>query len=490
MSLIPFGQFGPDRSTFDPNFCEALENVMPAPSSFIPFPAFSPFSSPLPARPQGAYLAVNSGGTWTLFVGTATALYKLNASTLGWDNISRATPPYSLADDDKWSFTQFGSLVIASNGVDTIQSYNLESPTTFSELSASAPRARFVDIMGDFLLTSNLTTNSRGIHWSGLNDPTFWTPRQRSSDFQIFPDDGEIMGVSAFSKGVLIFHEHNIREGMLALDTPLVMTFQKVVEQHGSHASKSIITTGNGTFYLSQDGFYRYGNPPVQIGVERVDRFFLNDVAFDESYNIFGTEDPERKIVYWAYRSKSNTLPRSYDKVLLYHYGIDRWSLLRPGIFMTGLIDAVTPGYTLDTLDTLGFNMETLPFSLDSRTWSGSLPTLAAFDSNFRLGFFSGSPLPAVLQTGDVQLAGEKRAFVSGFRPLSDAPSISGRVAVKDHAGQMRSWKPSADGSTRTGLIPARASGRFHRFEVSIPAGTTWSHIHGVDPVATDEGQQ
>jgi hypothetical protein len=490
MNLIPFGQVGPDRSEFDPNFCSVIENVFPASGSFTPFPRFDVFSTAMPARPQGAFLAVEGSGSWSLFTGTSTALYKFNGATLGWTDVSGAGAPFSLADDGKWSFRQFGDIVVAANGVNDLQSYDLSTPTTFAPLSATAPRSKYLEVLGDFLLAVNLTTNDRGIHWSGLNDATFWTPRQRSSDFQIFPDDGEIQGTAAGPNGIVIFHEHCIREGALDLESPLVMRFRKTVDRHGSHAAKSIVTTGGGTFYLSQEGFYKYGTPPIGIGVDRVDRFFWEDVAFNEIFNVYGSEDPERKIVYWAYGSKSNTLPRSYDKVLAYHYGIDRWSLLRPGIFMTGLIDAVTPGYTMETLDSLGYTMETLPFSLDSRAWTGSLPTLAAFNDNFELGFFSGSPLQAILQTGDVAMSAGKRTFVNGFRPLTDAPTSTGRVAVKDYAGQARSWKASNAISTRTGLIPARASGRFHRFEVTIPAGATWGHIHGVEPAGTSEGEQ
>lgn len=487
--MIEFGTFAPDRSVFDPTACDTLSNVLPQANSWGPFPAFVPITTALPARPQGAFLATEEAGQYTLFVGTETNLYKMNPGTLGWDDLSGPAAPYSTVAGAKWSFVQFGSWVIATNGTDPVQYYDLAIPTTFQTLSADAPIALFAGVLGDFVVMLNTSDSNKQMQWSGLNQPAFWIPRQRSSDLQPFPDGGEIMGFSGFERGGLIFHENCIREGALALDTALIMTFRKTVENHGCVAPKSIIATGAGIFYLSQDGFYLYGAPPKPIGNERVDRFFIEDIANGELYNVYGSEDPVRKIVYWAYRSRANTTPMSYDKALVYNYGTDKWSMLEPGTYLTGLIEATTPGYTLDSLDSLGLPLDDLPFSLDSRAWAGGAPTLAAFDTEFRLGFFSGEPLQAVMQTGDVSLSPTTRTAVTGFRPLTDAGSVTGRVAIRDRAGNPDSWKQPFE-CNRTGLIPARASGRFHRFEISIPAGQQWSHCHGIDPVGRQEGNQ
>jgi len=489
--MIPFAQFGPDRSDFDAGFCDRIENVLPKAGSYGPFPGFVPVSSPLPAAPMGTILAYVDNGNYRLFVGTQTAIYMLNVSTLGWVNVSK-TGGYTGVAGRKWSFTQYGNIIIATNGIDPVQWIDTTTAVKFADVPGNPPKALFSGTLGDFVMLANLASDQRGVHWSGLAQYDFWTPRQRSSDFQSFPDGGEIMGFASGNNGCVIFHAESIREGTLALNTSLVMTFAQTVANHGCLAPRSIVQSGNGIFYLSDDGFYKYGTPPVPIGTERVDNFFLNDIQRSELYEVYGSEDPSRKIVYWAYRSMENTIQKSYDKVLLYHYGIDCWSLLRPGTILTGLIDAVTPGYTLDSLASLGIPLDDLPFSLDSRAWAGSTPLIAAFDTSYRFGLFSGPPLEATLQTGDVELTSGRRTFVSGFRPLCDAPMISGRVAAKDWAGGPRSWKQSAPASTKTGLIPTRSSGRFHRFEIKIPASSknVWSDIHGVEPVGLPEGQQ
>ncbi|MEP7454302.1 hypothetical protein [Phyllobacterium sp. SB3] len=612
MSLIQFAQFGPDRSDFDPSYTNTLENVLPAADSFLPFPGFTPLTVPLPDRPQGTFLAVQGNGVWLPIAATGEALYKLNFTTLGWDNISELTPdivtnggfgsdsgwskdtnvtisggaahftavangnglsqtlaltegvtyklsfsvinysagritpaltggtpalgtvvdadgiysmqitansgnvelyfisgngPTTLDIDSvtleplaqyhtpatqRWSFTQYGEWVLATNGVDPVVYLDLDIPTAvFTQLSPNAPRARNIDTVGDFVFVSMLSDlGDKAAQWSGLNDPLHWTPNQRSSDFQVFPDDGEIMGHASFEKGIIIFHEHCIREGVLDLSTPLIFQFQKTVEQHGTHARGSIVSTGGGTFYLSQDGFYKYATPnPIKIGVERVDRFFFNDCDFNETYYIYGFEDPARACVYWAYRSVENQFDQTFDRLLCYNYGIDRWSLIKPDIILTSICDSVTPGYTLELLDNVG-NLDDLPFSLDSRAWAGSLPVFAAFDNDNRLGFFSGDPVEARLQTADIALSQGRRTYVKGFTPLTDAQKTSGRVAIKDFPGKPRSWKQSSNNSTVTGTIPARASGLLHRFELTIPSGQSWTHVHGVDVDGNPEGHR
>ncbi|MFC0246408.1 hypothetical protein ACFOLL_04395 [Falsochrobactrum ovis] len=487
--MIPIAEYAPDRSKFDPTASSNLVNVLPHVNSWGPFPAFVPLSAATSDRPQGTHLAYVRNGQYLQFVGTQDALYVLNPGTLVWDNISKAGG-YSTPATSRWSFADYGSWVLASNGIDPIQYIDISGALgTFDDLSPDAPIANHVSVVGDFVVAMNLNTDEQSVQWSGLNQPQFWTPRQRSSDFQVFPDGGEIMGSCGFERGAVIFQENCIREMTLALTSPLVATFSKTVEAHGAVAPQSIVSTGSGIFYLALDGFYRYGTPPTPIGVERIDETFLADIALAELYQVFGSADPVRKIVYWAYRSKGNPIEYSYDKVLCYHYGIDKWSLLNPGTIMTGLVRATTPGYTLDSLTALGYTLDELPFSLDSRAWAAGAPSLAAFDMNYKMGFFSGKPLAAKLSTGAVELSKGRRTFVSGWRPLCDAPKIKGRVGALDRAGGVTNWKPVYP-TNRTGLIPARASGRFHAFEIDIPADQDWSHCHGVDPVGKAEGQQ
>lgn len=486
MPMVTFAQFGPDRSPFDAQFCNRAENILPIADGWGPFKSFASISQPLPDVPMGSTLVYVANGAYRLFAGTSTHLYMFDINSYGWLDKTRASGAYTGAPGIRWNFTQYGDYLFATNGQDNPQYIDVTTASQFAD-APNAPRAYNVDAVGDFIFFTNLQSNPRMCQWSGLNQPFFYTPRQQSSDYQAFPDGGEIMGTAVGPTGLVIFSAENIREGDLALQTPLVFNFSMKVQNHGCLAPRSIITTGEGIFYLSDDGFYKYGTPPSPIGIERVDKWFHDNIIYTDIYDVYGGEDPQRKVVYWAFRSASNPTPYTYDKVLLYHYGLDQWSLLNPGILLSGMIDATFPGTSLDGLDGRG-PLDQLPYSLDSRVWSGSSPVIAAFDNQYRMGFFQGPPLQAILETGDNQLVDGMRSQIFGWRPLTDAPKLIGNVATKETPGGNLRWRDPVP-NNRVGVITQQVSGLFHRFQLTIPDGNTvpanqsWTAVHGLFPV-------
>lgn len=486
--MIGLAEFAPDRSKFDPSATDTLLNMTPRANGWGPFPSYAAYTSALPDRPQGCFLANLSQGDFQLFAATASKLYRLNPATLTWIDISKPATTYSTPENRRWSFAQYGSLVLATNGVDPIQSYDTGAPSTFIDLAATAPLAVNVSVVGDFVFATNTSDGDRVARWSGLNDPTFWLRGQNMADSQTFPDGGAIQAVAAFSQGSLIFQEDCINEASLAVNTPLIMTFTKAVENHGALAPQSVVSSAVGVFYLSQDGFYRYGAPPMNIGAERVNDFFFNDVALNEITEVVGTEDPYRSVIYWAYATNDSAQNHAFNRILAYHYTLDKWSLVEAGTFLSGLVEGATPGYTLDNLDTLGYTLDDLPYSLDSRVWSGGAPTLGAFDAARRFGFFSGEPLPARAQTAKVALSEGRRSYVSGFRAIGDAGSVRGRVGRAARASDATAWGVLAL-QNRTGLIPTRSDGRYHQFEINVPS-QEWTVLHGLEPEARPAGLQ
>lgn len=485
--IVDFGEFAPDRSPFDPSATPFLRNLVPRVGGYSPFPSFAPISTALPSAPRGFFLASQDGGGYAVFAATASKLYRLNSS-FGWDDVSRLVGgAYALPAGRTWSFAQYGTLVLATNGFDDIQKYDLAVPAQFSAL-LNAPKAQNVAVMGDFVFLTNTEASTRQCRWSALNNPEFWTEGQRASDSQLFPDGGDIFASVSFDRGSVIFQENVIREAMLALDTPLIMTFNKTVENHGTIARRSVVSTSAGIFYLALDGFYKYGAPPVAIGDERVDRYILDNVDINDLRNVVGGTDPVRKIVYWAYRTQ-NGPTGGFDRIIAYQYALDRWFEVLPPTLTSVASAGTSPGYTLEGLDSLGFTLDTLGVSLDSPIWVGGSPNLAAFNADHRFGFFSGEPMFAQGRTARIAFAEGRRTFVSGFRPITDAAGATGRVSAASEASAEGMWGADA-GMNRNGLIPARKDGRYHRFEVTIPGGEPWTYINGLEPELRGAGLQ
>jgi len=486
--LIPFADFSPDRSDFDPSVTDNVLNVQPGPTGYMPFPDKSTVGSALPDTCRGAFLARTSAGVYQAFAFTEGKAYIFDSVNREWDDVSKPATTYSVPTEGSWSVVQFGDYVIATNGSDAPQFYNLATPTTFTDLAGSPPISAVAAIVGDFLAFGNAGSyGARSVAWSGINNAEFWTPGNRGSDYQVFPEGGEVLGIAGFERGAVVFQDNVIREMTVNLASPFIFNFTKTDETRTIVAPRSIVRAGGGIFFLTLEGFFRYGQPSTPIGNERVDRFFQADVDFDYIWQTQGAADPVRQVVYWRYQSVNGGSATATDRVLIYNYALDRWSLAN--VDLTWIFPATTPGETLESLDALGFTLDTFPVPFDSRIFAGGTPLIAGFDTDDKLVFFSGSPLEAVVQTGDQGLAFPRRAFVNGFRPVTDASSTYGRVAIKDRHGGNRVWGTEYAVQS-TGLIPARANGRLHRCEVRIPAGEEWAHLHGIEPQVSSGGNR
>jgi hypothetical protein len=486
--VISFAEFAPDRSDFDPAVTDNVLNVMPGQTGYLPFPDKAAVSNALEAEPRGAFLARTGAGVYQTFAFTETAAYIYNSTTREWDDVTKPATTYSVPSEGAWSVVQFGDYVIATNGSDPVQYYNLASPTTFLDLPGTPPSGTVAAVVGDFLAFGNTDDyGPRSVVWSGINNSEYWTPGNRGSDFQLFPEGGEVLGIAGFEGGAVVFQDNVIREMTVNLSSPFIFNFRKTDETRTIVAPRSIVRAGGGIFFLTLEGFFRYGQPSQPIGNERVDRFFQADADFNSLWQAQGAADPVNKVVYWRYKSVNGGSDTTTDRVLIYNYLLDKWSIAN--VELSWIFPSTTPGETLESLDALGFTLDTFPTSFDSRLFSGGTPLIGGFDASYRLVFFNGTPLEATLQTGDTALAFPRRAFVNGFRPITDASTVYGNVATRDRHGANRVWGNEALIQS-TGLVPARANGRLHRFEVRVPAGTEWTHIHGIEPNATPGGNR
>src|SRR5262249_9752032 len=134
--VIPFGPWLPDLPALQNPGATVATNVIPAPASYRPFPDLVAYSAALGARCQGPFAARSSAGTVFTFAGTATALYRLNGTS--WIDVTRAAGgAYGCPADAFWSFAQYGDYVIAVNGADAAQVFNMASSSNFAALGGS-----------------------------------------------------------------------------------------------------------------------------------------------------------------------------------------------------------------------------------------------------------------------------------------------------------------------------------------------------------------
>lgn len=129
----------------------------------------------------------------------------------------------------------------------------------------------------------------------------------------------------------------------------------------------------------------------------------------------------------------------------------------------------------------IGGSVDALTLSLDDYPTSFE-PQLGQFNAANALGFFSGTPLEATIDSAEESGGDGVRLTVRGARPITDAPAAFGRYVYRDTQQVAPIVGPEVGMSARTGRWDQMRDARYIRFRSRIPAGTTWTFFAGVEP--------
>lgn len=487
MPLLPFGEYKPDVSDYEGTATRNLLNVVPRGDGYGPFRDFSILSQALTGACRGAFYALKSDGSVAIFAGTATRLYLASNTDYSWADVSKAASAYStVSSDAQWQFAQFGNLVFATQKNTVLQVYDLSSSTEFADCAGSPPQASYISVVGRFIVLSGLLSSPYRIQWSGLNATTTWTSGVNSSDFQDFPDGGIVRGVAGGEFGT-VFQDQAIRRMSYIPGSPLIFQIDRIAEAKGLFAPYSIVRAGELIFFHSAYGLYKIapGGIPEQIGREKVDRTFFDDLDKTALQLFIGAADPRSTRIFWAYKSTSGATGL-YDKILGYDYALERFfPLVTTGEYILGMSQ---PGITLENLDSISSSIDDLGASLDSFAVA-TQPLISQFNSDHKLGFFQGVNLEATLESGE-QGTDDERIRVDSFRPITDAATLYGSASYRETQQETVTSTSEILINSRTGRCDINRSTRYSRLKVRIPAGTTWTFVAGVVPNFKTEGSQ
>lgn len=491
--FIPFGEWLPDLPAFNNPGATVAKNVIPDVKSYRPFQKLTTYSNALANRCQGSTIARDSSGNYYNYAGDSVRLYSLSSVT--WNNVTRAAGgDYATASDDYWEFTQFGNLVIGVNGssADVPQAIT-PGAANFAALGGAPPRAKHIASVRDFVVMGNISataTEPQMVRWCAINNAGSWTPDAATlADFQNLPGDGgHVRKVVGGEYGV-IFQERAIYR-MDWAGSPTIFQFNKVHTNIGTLASQSVVSYRNFVFFLAEDGFYMFDGSNVKpIGQNKIDRTFFADLDINFIYRINAAIDPIRKLVAWAYPS-INAINGNPDRVLLYHWGSDRWARVED-LQIEMLFRHATTVVTLEGLDTNYPNLDLMQVPLDSQQWTGGSYQLGAFDHLHKLSIFNGLAMPAVVETGEYQFNREVDglAYVTEVRPVTEGLVISASIAIGTRIKNTESPTYAvaiAPGSA--GFASVRSTARFHRFRMETETGSTFDHLQGLDITAIADG--
>jgi hypothetical protein len=498
--VIPVGEYLPDQPAYSGAGATRVLNMVPRTArSYGPLPSLAVYSGALTARCQGGLFVRDTDASTHGFAGDATKLYKLTAGSTAWSDVSIAAG-YSTAADERWSMAFYGRRLIATNWFDPIQSYVIGTSALFANLAAAAPQARYVAVVKDFVMVANTFDATDGnqpqrVWWSGIDDPTSWPTIGSASAAQVQSDRQDLPGDGGWIQGLVgnleaadgaVFQENAIYRAQY-VGSPAIFSFHRIDGARGTPAPGSIASLGPFCFYLADNGFFQFnGAQSVPIGAGKVDRTFWSDVDTSYLYRITSSIDPVNKLVFWGYPGSGNS-GGTPNKILVFNWELGRWGYGEQALEI--LLQSRAFGYTLDQLDPFG-TLETLPFPLDSRVWTGNGRfLLSAMDTDHKLATFSGANMAASIDTAEAQIFPGQRAFVSGIKPITDSAAATVAAGTRALLGDSVTYG-SDTSMDATGVCPMRSEGRYHRARLSIPATASWSHVSGVDVAARPAGER
>ena len=529
---VTFTEWTPDLPGVVENLSVA-ENVVPTAVGYSPFPTAVDYSAAASENLNNVF-AGRFSNTTEVFAGGATKLFKFDSSDLGMDNVSKSG---DYSNTSKWNFIQFGNTIIAANNVNKLQGFTLGSSTLFADLAATAPVAKYVAVVRDFVVAANLDSGveSNKVQWSDINDESDWTSGATSqSDFQYISDGGNITGLTGGEFGLILLERAIVR--MTYIGSPFFFQFDTIARGLGCIEGNSVAKYNNITYFLGDDGFYACdGNQVKSIGTQKVDNWFFNNANPSEFDTMSTTIDPLRKIVVWNFL---NTF--GGRSLLMYNWQVDKWSYgttdtnivaysATAGVTLEG-IDInylVTSGsftigkqYTIATLGTTNFTtigaevnvvgarftatgvglgtgtavdleaaaaagrtLDTMTTSLDDRLWAGGTLLFSGARGN-KIVTFTGANSTATITTGDI--GSEATSLVTLARPIIDNGSAQVAIASRMLLNQVPQLGSYTQASAEN-RVSLRSSGKYHRLSV-IPTGSQWSNIIAIDIELQQQG--
>jgi hypothetical protein len=461
---MKFPEWLPDRDDHENPGLVQCKNVLPD-TFYKPIKALVDGGTAMTDIALGAYSLKDESGVAFNFSGDDTELYRLDSGD--WTSIDSA---FTTTAENRWVFVEFGTNCVATNLDDVMQVYDVEVDSSFAALAGTPPQAKYLAVVGDFLVAGYISTSANTVQWSGINDITEWTAGTAESDSQVIPEGGAITGLAGGEYG-LVFQETQITR-MNYQGPPLNFSFDVIEHTHGTRAHGSIAQYGIYTYYLGLSGFYMTdGTQSQSISPEKVNSYF--QAKYDDTlpYKVTSVVDPKERTITWSYvgLDSPDSLP---NWLIIYNWELQRWS--EAEIRHELLFTCLSNGLTLDELDTLYPDIDEMIPSLDSSIFKGGIASSCAISLTHQLSTFTGAALEGVIETAEYELNPGDKTVLTEVWPLIDG-NIT--VTVNTRANYQDTPEPTGDIDVNTfGFAPFTENGRYHSFTFTF---TDWTKASG-----------
>jgi len=367
-------------------------------------------------------------------------------------------------------------------------------------ISTIAPTAKYIAVIKNFLVAAFTSDAINGIQdqrvwWSALNDPTNWpTPGSATAaEFQSSFNDllgnyGQItglVGALGTADGAVFFQRAVWR--IIYGGPPVVFEFFPCETIRGTSMPNSIVKRGLLVDYIGEDGFYTFdGTSSIPIGANKIDKTFFADLDQNHINNVVGAADPVNRLTIWAYPGQGNNMGIP-NRLIFYNWILNRFSIADIPLGIQFIFRALTFGFTLDTMP--GGTLDQIDIPLDSNVWSGGSIIMGGFNVDNKLGYFNGTTLAALIESGEKAPFDNMLAHITDTRPLIDGGTPTVSIATRNRLLDTASYN-SGSGINSIGTCPQIANGRYIRSKTQLLAGDSWQHFQGVEVYTSPNGSQ
>ena len=458
-------------------------NVLPISSNYVPILDKAVYNSTaVTGTPlQGIYVQ-DTAGDYYNFLGTSTKLYRFTKSAM--TDVSKSGVTYAGAF---WNYALYGNWLIATDYEYVPQVLKeIGSATNFVDLGGSPPKAKYCCLcMGHLVLGytySGSTSFPKRIQWSARENPELWTTSLATgADTQDLPEMmGVMTGLANIGDGFGVFSEDSITTCQYIGGTYTFNIRRNLIKGIGCFYPGSLISIGDVVFFWSKNTAYQFDGAsyPQEIGYTLRNTVF-NDVNTSYSDRIAVCHDRLNGIILWAYPSQAST--GTPDKIVCYNYIEKKWTSLN--IVCNTLFAGATGGFPIDDSTLTNVTIESLAsMNIDSAYWLGKTIQPLAVDTNLKVSTFSGSPLQAELETGEISQQDIMLSVQKAYLPI-DGLVGAGVVVVKHRYSNKDSVVYDAAQTIRTdGDVDLRTTDR--RISLNIKA----TNFTRIGKVITAEG--
>jgi hypothetical protein len=473
--MIPIAGFAPDAEPTMPGLIADCENLIPSLVGMEGGPsAVTAQGVPaLAAACQGAAVVTKLDDTRRVLAGTAAGIYEFTGGA--WVDRTRSVGgAYTGGIDSRWSVAQFGDGTLLANRADTIQR---STSGAFANITG-APKASIVFSVGAFVMALNTNDGAEkpdGWHCCATFDDTDWTPSvtTQSASGRLVSTPGALTAGARLGEYAVAYKARSIFLGQY-VGAPVVWDWTPIAGgEAGCVGKDAICDIGGAHFFVGDDNFWLFdGTRPIPMADGVLRSWFIENA---DPVNKFRTQcvfDRESNRVWVFYPSKGSS---TLDSALVYHIQSKKWG--RANRAIQSALSYVSPGITIDGMDTLSATIDALPnIPFDSQFWVAGGRALSVFDASNQLQSLTGASVSSSMTTGDV---GDDDAIVLlqeiRLRYAVAPTSATAQTSHMENSGG--TFVVGASGGMNDGKFDALKAARWHKARFSFTGPVRVTHM-------------